>query len=165
MAKTGIKPNPQVKVTCKQITPKLIIESIDKNTFNNLKKSITKYYLSIEKIDNYKGEIDEKGFVVDTADYNAWRRNHPNKISKQSVNNIIKSIKNNSLVNWAFGKSIRGIGYNSSEIYNSNRFDIELLSIHLLTGLTMNMAVVVINLYYFGDELDVDFSSGNFESK
>lgn len=161
----SVKANPQVKVTCKQIIPKLNIESIDKNTFNNLKNSIVKYYLNLEIIDTYKGEVDEKGFAVDTDDYNAWRRNHPNKISKQSVNNIIKSIKNNSLVNWAFGESIRGIGYNSSKIYSSNRFDIELLSIHLMQDLTMSMIVGAINLYYFGDKLDVDFFSGNFESK
>lgn len=160
----SVKANPQVKVTCKQIIPKLNIESIDKNTLNNLKKSIDKYYLNLEIIDTYKGEVDEEGFVVDTDDYNAWRRNHPNKISKQSVNNIIKSIKNNSLVNWSSGR-IKGIGYNSSRIYDSNGFEIKLLSIYLIPTLKVSMIANLINLYYFDDELDVDVLSSEFESK
>ena len=160
----SVKANPQVKVTCKQIIPKLNIESIDKNTLNNLKKSIDKYYLNLEIIDTYKGEVDEEGFAVDTDDYNAWRRNHPNKISKQSVNNIIKSIKNNSLVNWSSG-NIRGIGYNSSRIYNSNEFEIDLLIISLIPTLKVSMIVNLINLRYFDDELDVDVLSGQFVSQ
>lgn len=160
----SVKANPQVKVTCKQIIPKLNIESIDKHTFNNLKKSIDKYYLNLEIIDTYKGEVDEEGFAVDTDDYNAWRRNHPNKISKQSANNIIKSIKNNSLVNWSLG-NIKGIGYNSSRIYNSNGFEIKLLSIYLIPTLKVSMIANLINLYYFDDELDVDVLSSEFESK
>ena len=161
----SVKASPQVKVTCKQIIPKLNIESIDKNTLNNLKKSIDKYYLNLEIIDTYKGEVDEEGFAVDTDDYNAWRRNHPNKISKQSVNNIIKSIKNNSLVNWTLGKYVGGIGYNSSAIHNSNGFEIKLLSIYLIPTLKVSMIANLINLYYFDDELDVDVLSSEFESK
>lgn len=160
----AVKANPQVKVTCKQITPKLNIESIDKHTLNNLKKSIDKYYLNLEIIDTYKGEVDEEGFAVDTDDYTAWRRNHPNKISKQSVNNIIKSIKNNSLVNWSL-ESIRGIGYNSSRIYNSNEFEIDLLIINLMPTLKVSMIANLINLRYFDDELNVDVLSGQFVSQ
>ena len=160
----SFKVNPQVKVTCKQITPKLNIESIDKNTFNNLKKSITKYYLTVEVIDNYEGEIDEDGYAVDTNDYNTWRRNHPNKISKQSVNNIIKSIKNNSLVNWTFNGDFNGIGYNFSEAF-FNGFDIFLLAVNLLPRLKTEMFVNLINIFYQNNVLSFDTLDGNFVSQ
>lgn len=159
-----VKTSPQYKVTCKQITPKLNIESIDKNTFNDLKKHIAKYNLIVEIIDNYRGELDEHGSPVDVADYNAWRRNHPDKISKQSVNNIIKSIKNNSLVNWSSG-NIRGIGYNNSRIYNSNEFEIDLLIIRLIPTLKVSMIANLINLHYSNDELNVDVLSVQFVSQ
>ncbi len=156
----AVKANPQVKVTCKQITPKLIIESIDKNTFNNLKKSIAKYCLSIEQIDHYKGEIDKDGYVVDVNDYSIWQRNHPNKISKQSVNNIIKSINNNSLVNWKF-EDEGGAGYRYAKTYGSDEFEIKLLDINLIPHLQMAM-IGLINVYYGYGNLDVDFSGGQF---
>ena len=159
-----VKANPQVKVTCKQILPKLNIESINKNTLNDLKKSIAKYYLTIEIIDTYEGEIDEDGYVVDENDYNAWKRNHPNKISKQSVNNIIKSIKNNSLVNWTFDETISGIGYSSSETY-FNVFDISLLVTILVPELKTTMIAIAINMFYQNDVLNFDMLRGVFESK
>jgi len=159
MAET-VKATPQVKVTCKQITPKLIIESVDKNTLNNLKKSIDKYYLNVEIIDTYKGEIDEDGYVVDVNDYDTWKENHPNKISKQSVNNIIKSIKNNSLVNWKFEDG-GGVGYRYAETHGSDEFEIKLLDISLIPHLQMAM-IGLTNVYYGYGNLDVDFSGGQF---
>ena len=159
-----VKVRPQVKVTCKQITPKLIIESIDKRTLNNLKKSIDKYYLAVEIIDSYKGEIDKDGCAVDTNDYNAWAKNHPNKISKQSVNNIIKSIKNNSLVNWTIGEDISGIGYNRSETYFDG-FNIALLAITLEPYPIMHMTASLAKINYGDNFLSFDISNGDFESK
>lgn len=159
-----VKANPQVKVTCKQITPKLIIESIDKRTLNNLKKSIDKYYLAVELIDSYEGEIDEDGYVVDVNDYDTWKENHPNKISKQSVNNIIKSIKNNSLVNWTINEEISGIGYDRSETL-FNGFDIFLLATTLIPNLKTEMFVSLVKLFYQNDVLYFDMLRCNFESK
>lgn len=160
-----IKTDPQVKVTCKQILPKLIIESVDKHTLNNLRKSIAKYYLTIELIAKYQGELDEKGNPVDVADYELWKENHPNKISKQSVNNIIKSIKNKSLVNWnAYG--IEGIGYNSA-VCSSNEFYITLLSIGLIKfvgGVTMTTNLSTVS-YSVDGGLDIDYLNSNFKSQ
>lgn len=158
-----VKTSPQYKITCKQITPKLNIESIDKNTFNDLKKYIAKYNLTIEIIDDYRGELDEHGSPVDVADYEAWKENHPNKISKQSVNNIIKSIKNNSLVNWnadAFG----GIGYNAA-FCDSNRFDIELFNVYLVLFGKVRMNTVSISISYSDNVLNIEYLNGQFVSQ
>ena len=165
MVKVRVSPQvKQVKVTCKQITPKLIIESIDKRTLNNLKKSIDKYYLAIEIIDSYKGEIDKDGCAVDTNDYKAWVKNHPNKISKQSVNNIIKSIKNNSLVKWIVG-NMQDVGYRYAETYGSDKFNIALLDIDLAQFGKAQMHVTMIRIMFdnnnvlFTDEIQGDFIS------
>ena len=156
----AVKGMPQIKVVCKQITSKLNIESIDKNTLNNLKKAVAKYYLTIEMIEHYPGEMNDNGYVADADDYRAWKENHPDKISKQSVNNIIKSIKNNSLVNWKF-EDEGGVGYRYAETYGSDEFEIKLLDISLIPYLQMAM-IALINIYYGYGNLNFDFSGGRF---
>ena len=162
MAET-VKTSPQYKVTCKQITPKLNIESIDKNTFNDLKKHIAKYNLTVEIIDVYRGELDEHDSPVDVADYEAWKENHPNKISKQSVNNVIKSIKNNSLVNWNVS-DFKGVGYNSA-FCDSDWFNIELLTMQLILFGGVRMNTISISIVYSNNVLSIDYLNGQFVSQ
>lgn len=158
-----VKTSPQYKVTCKQIIPKLNIESIDKHTLNDLKKHIAKYNLTIELIGDYQGELDEHGNPVDVADYEAWKENHPNKISKQSVNNIIKSIKNNSLVNWDLS-DFKGVGYNSA-FCGSDRFNVELLNIYLVKFGGVRMNTLSISISYSDNVLDIEYLNGQFVSQ
>lgn len=159
-----VKVSPQVKVTCKQITPKLIIESIDKRTLNNLKKFIDKYYLAVEIIDSYKGEIDKDGCATDTNDYNTWKENHPDKISKQSVNNIIKSIKNNSLVKWIVG-NMQGVGYRYAQTYGSDNFNIALLDIDFAQFGKAQMHITKIGIIFDNNRLFTDAIQGDFISQ
>lgn len=159
----SVKPEPQFKITCKHISPKVNIESIDKNTLNDLKKHIAKYNLTIELIENYQGEIDEDGYVVDKNDYNAWRKSHPNKISKQSINNIIKSIKNNSLVNWNVDGNA-GIGYNYSQV-NGSEFEIGLFMIDLLIGIDEKvLKVAKLYIAFCDNVLSIRTTQGDFST-
>lgn len=118
---TTVKPNPQVKVTCKRTSKKLNIEALDKNTINEIKKVTDIYTLIVEPIAEYDGEIDEEGRADATA-YRTWKQNHLNTISKTSINNILRCAKNNSRMNWWFRQYY---GTCSSIYMRDNKFRID----------------------------------------
>lgn len=99
----SVKANPQVKVTCKRISPKVNIESVDKRFVDEYKDLLDKYELTVKQLAKYPGAVDEEGCAKDEHDYYVWKNNHPDIISKKSINNLFRKIKNKSRLDYKFG--------------------------------------------------------------
>ena len=98
-----IKTTPQFKITCKRISPKVNIESVDKRFVDEYKDLLDKYELTVKRLATYDGAVDEEGCTTDTANYLNWKNNHPDIISKKSINNLFRKIKNKSRLDYKFG--------------------------------------------------------------
>lgn len=98
-----IKTTPQFKITCKRISPKVNIESVDKRFVDEYKDLLDKYELTVKQLAKYPGAVDEEGAAKDTHDYEVWKNNHPDIISKKSINNLFRKIKNKSRLDYKFG--------------------------------------------------------------
>ena len=100
--------SPQFKITCKRISPKVNIESVDKKFVNEYKNLLDKYELVVAPIAVYDGAVDEHGYAEDADDYDEWKNSHPDVISKKSINNLFRKIKNKSRLDYNIGGSIEG---------------------------------------------------------
>lgn len=104
----AVKPEPQFKITCKRISPKVNIESVDKKFVDEYKDLLDKYELTVKVLAAYDGAVDEHGYAEDTDDYDEWKNSHPDVISKKSINNLFRKIKNKSRLDYNIGGSIEG---------------------------------------------------------
>lgn len=93
-----IIPTPQYKFIVKRKSLKLNLESLDKQSANNIKNATDKYYFSYDAIAKYDGELNDDGSVKNNEDYYAWKDAHPDIISKTTINNIVRAIKNESVI-------------------------------------------------------------------
>lgn len=93
-----IMPVPQRKFVVKRKSLKLNIESLDKQSANNIKNATDKYYFSFDAIAKYDGELNEDGSVKNNTDYYNWKDAHPDILSKTTINNIVRAIKNDSVI-------------------------------------------------------------------
>lgn len=91
-------PTPQYKFIVKRKSLKLNLESLDKQSANNIKNATDKYYFSSDAIANYDGELNDDGSVKNNEDYYAWKDAHPDVLSKTTINNIVRAIKNDSVI-------------------------------------------------------------------
>lgn len=121
--------SPQYKITCKRISPKVNIESIDKKFVNEYKNLLDKYELVVAPIAFYDGAVDEHGYAEDTDDYDEWKNSHPDVISKKSINNLFRKIKNKSRLDYNI---INDYGVVCGTVFNAgfiegNGFEIQIV--------------------------------------
>lgn len=94
----NIIPVPQYKFIVKRKSLKLNLESLDKQSANNIKNATDKYYFSYDVVAAYTGELNDDGSVKNDEDYYAWKDAHPDIFSKATINNIVRAIKNDSVI-------------------------------------------------------------------
>lgn len=124
-----IKVMPQFKITCKRISPKVNIESVDKRFVDEYKDLLDKYELTVRQLATYDGAVDDEGCAKDSNDYLAWKDNHPNIISKKSINNLFRKIKNKSRLDYIIISGYGGIVGTvfSAGFIEGNNFEIQIV--------------------------------------
>lgn len=143
---------PQVKVTCKRISPKANIESVDKRFVDEYKSLLEKYELTVRQLAQYDGAVNEEGYAEDEDDYLAWKDSHPNIISKKSVNNLFRKIKNKSRLDYDINYVAVGTVFNAGFI-EGNNFGIQI--VHTSVGLGVGTILSFVIMYY-DNELSVE---------
>ena len=142
----AVKPEPQFKITCKRISPKVNIESVDKRFVDEYKDLLDKYELTVKVLASYDGAVDEQGYVEDTDDYDEWKNNHPHIMSKKSINNLFRKIKNKSRLDYEIGNStIVGTIFDAGFIQGK---DFEIQIIHTLVFRYVGSIIGFTIMYY-----------------
>ena len=118
--------SPQYKITCKHISPKVNIESVDKKFVNEYKKLLDKYELIVVPIAFYNGAVDEQGYAEDVDDYDEWKNSHPDVISKKSINNLFRKIKNKSRLEYNMNGNVEGTVFGVGFV-DGNYFELPIL--------------------------------------
>ena len=155
----SVKVNPQVKVTCKRISPKANIESVDKRFVDEYKSLLEKYELTVRRLAQYDGAVDEEGYAEDKDDYLAWKNSHPNIISKKSVNNLFRKIKNKSRLDYDINYTAVGTVFNAGVI-EGNNFVIQIVHTLVYPGAG---AITSFAIMYYDNVLDIKTANVNIE--
>lgn len=144
--------SPQFKITCKRISPKVNIESVDKKFANEYKNLLDKYELVAAPIAFYDGAVDEHGYAKDTHDYYEWKNSHPDVISKKSINNLFRKIKNKSRLDYSLNGVAKGTVFNAGFI-EGNNFKIQIVhtSVDLGVGTILDFTIM-----YYNNKLSVE---------
>lgn len=146
-----VRVTPQVKVTCKRISPKANIESVDKRFVDEYKDLLDKYELTVRQLATYDGAVDEQGYAEDKDDYLAWKDNHPDVISKKSANNLFRKIKNKSRLDYDINDNAIGTVFNAGFI-EGNNFKIQI--VHTFVDLGAG-AITGFTIMYYGNVVSI----------
>ena len=151
----AVKPEPQFKITCKRISPKVNIESVDKRFVDEYKDLLDKYELTVKQLATYDGEVDEEGYAEDTDDYLDWKDNHPDIISKKSVNNLFRKIRNKSRLDYNINDAIAGTVFNAGFI-EGNNFEIQIVHTMMYPFAT---SIVGFTIMYYDNILSTEIDT------
>ena len=154
-----VRVTPQVKVTCKRISPKVNIESVDKRFVDEYKSLLEKYELTVRQLATYDGAVDEQGYAEDEDDYLAWKDSHPNIISKKSVNNLFRKIKNKSRLDYDINYVAVGTVFNAGFI-EGNNFEIKIVHTIVYPGVG---SIVGFAIMYYDNVLDIETANIDIE--
>lgn len=150
-----VKVVPQVKITCKRISPKVNIESVDKKFADEYKSLLEKYELTVRQLAEYDGAVDEEGYAEDEDDYLDWKDSHPNVISKKSVNNLFRKIKNKSRLDYDINYNAVGTVFNAGFI-EGNNFEIQIIHTIVYPGVG---GIMGFNIMYYNNIAEIGIAN------
>lgn len=150
-----VKVVPQVKITCKRISPKVNIESVDKKFADEYKSLLEKYELTVRQLAEYDGAVDEEGYAEDEDDYLDWKDSHPNVISKKSVNNLFRKIKNKSRLDYDINYNAVGTVFNTGFI-EGNNFEIQIIHTIVYPGVG---GIMGFNIMYYNNIAEIGIAN------